>query len=99
MAMIPKYAYRVIVSKKLGESLNLETHNFETLPGAFGYREIALGQQRTCKVEVVAVLDVSTPSHRDEGVVTHNHRRPRHEIAPSFNDGQRAAWRLADRRS
>jgi hypothetical protein len=96
MAMIPKYAYRVIVSKKLGESLTLESHNYETLPGAWAFREIALGQQRTCKVEVVAVLDVSTPSHRDEGVV--NHRRPRHEIAPSFNDGQRAAWRLADRR-
>ena len=76
MARVPKYAYRVIVSKRLGENLTSESHNYETLPGAFAYREIALGQQRTTRVEVLAVLDESTPTHRNEGVTTANHRRP-----------------------
>jgi hypothetical protein len=96
MARVPKYAYRVVVSKRLGQNISRESHNYETLPGAWAYRDIALGQQLTTKVEVLAVLDESTPSHRDEGIT--NHRR-RHEIAPSIDDGQRAAWRLADRRS
>jgi len=69
MARVPKYAYRVIVSKRLGTNLTSESHNYETLPGAFAFRAIALNQQRTTRVEVLAVLDESTPAHRDEGIV------------------------------
>jgi len=69
MARVPKYPYRVLVSKRLGANLTLESHNYETLPGAWAYRNIALNQQRTSRVEIVAVLDESTPAHRDEGVI------------------------------
>lgn len=95
MARVPKYAYRVIVSKRLGEKITLESHNYETLPGAWAYREIALGNQRTCRVEVMAVLDESTPSHRDEGVIQ---RSIQHETASSPQRQQRPQWRMADRR-
>jgi hypothetical protein len=71
MARVPKYPYRVLVSKRLGANLTLESHNYETLPGAWAYRNIALGQNRTARVEIVAVLDESTPSHRDEGIIHH----------------------------
>lgn len=82
MARVPKYAYRVNVWRKLGTSVTLESHNYETLPGAWAYREIALGAQRTTRVEVMAVLDESTPYHRDEGVIqrsTHHETASRHQ--------------------
>lgn len=69
MARIPKYAYRVVVIRRLGETFTSESHNYETLPGAIAFRAIALGQRRTTRVEVLAVLDESTPTHRDEGVI------------------------------
>jgi hypothetical protein len=34
--MIPKYAFRVIVTSKLGERLQRQSHNYETLPGGDG---------------------------------------------------------------
>lgn len=94
MARVPKYAYRVVVSKRLGTQLTLESHNYETLPGAWAYREIALGQHRTARVEVMAVLDESTPNHRHEGII----QGGPNEATSSPQRGQRPQWRMADRR-
>lgn len=85
MARIPKYAYRVVVWSRLGTKLTTESHNYETLPGAWAYREIALAHQRTSRVEVMAVLDESTPNHRNEGVIQ---RSIQNETAASSQRGQ-----------
>lgn len=63
MARIPKYPYRVVTHYKLGDRLHHDQHNYENLAGAIAYREIALRKQRTVKVEVLMVLDESTPAH------------------------------------
>lgn len=69
MARIPKYPFRVLVTMlaggrgENGPLLRQEWHNYETLPGAYGYREIALRKRATKKVEIVLVIDESTPSH------------------------------------
>src|SRR5262252_7679297 len=93
MARVPKYCYRVLTTKRLGTQQTLESHNFETLPGAIAFREIALGKERTVRVEVVMVLDESTPSHRTEGII----ERSNHETASRPQYRQRPSWRLADR--
>lgn len=66
MARVPAYPYRVIVTKRpagLGGNLQFETHNYASLPGAWAYRDIALRRPNTRKVEVLMVLDESTPDH------------------------------------
>lgn len=67
MARIPALAYRVLVSKHpVGAALPaIEQHSYDSLPGAWAYRDIALRRRNTRKVEVVLVLDESTPTHRD----------------------------------
>jgi hypothetical protein len=59
--MIPKYAYRVYVLTRNGGDLHSENHNYETLSAAVDFRDIALRKPRTKKVEIVCVLDESTP--------------------------------------
>lgn len=63
MARIPKYPYRVVTTIRMGEQLRSECHNYETLIAAMSYRDIALHKQFTRKVEILCVLDESTPSH------------------------------------
>jgi hypothetical protein len=65
MSRIGKYPYRVIIFSALGNELKMETHNYENFAAACSFREIALRRPRTKKVEVVIVLDESTPSHPD----------------------------------
>jgi len=67
MARIPVLAYRVLVHRKRvgGRDLPIEQHSYPDLPGAWAYREIALRRPNTRKVEVVFVLDESTPDHRE----------------------------------
>ena len=63
MARVPKYAFRVHVYVRIGTNIRMETHNYENLIGAMAYRVIALRKPLTTKVEIVAVLDESTPTH------------------------------------
>jgi hypothetical protein len=67
MARVPAYPYRVVVYRKpIGANPpQIENHNYTDLPGAIAYRSIALGKHTTKRVEVVMVLDESTPDHRD----------------------------------
>lgn len=65
MSRVPSYPFRVIVAVKLGESLRTETHNYQNLASALAYRTIALGKRLTKRVEVVMVIDESTPGHTD----------------------------------
>lgn len=66
MARIPTYAYRVVVTRRAaGDTQQIETHNYTSLPGAWAYRDTALRRMGTRKVEVMMVLDESTPTHRD----------------------------------
>jgi hypothetical protein len=66
MARIPSYPYRVVVTKKPvgGQQPALEQHNYESLPGAWAYRDTALRRPNTRKVEILMVLDESTPDHK-----------------------------------
>lgn len=69
MARVPSHPFRVIVHKSNGNGSlipNAEQHNYTSLPGAIAYRDIALCRPNTRKVEVVMVLDESTPTHREE---------------------------------
>ena len=68
MARIPDLPYRVIVHVEVakGKPWRTESHNYSTLPGAVGYREIALRKPLTRKVEVMFVLDVSTKEHQHD---------------------------------
>lgn len=74
MARIPKYAFRVLVTVRKhdvdGQRTDtgqlrtaVEQHNYETLPGAWAYRDIVLRRPKTTKVEIWAILDESTPGY------------------------------------
>lgn len=68
MSRIPSYAYRVAVIKKpvgLVNSQQVENHNYTNLAGAIAYRDIALRRSNTKRVEVLMVLDESSPGHRE----------------------------------
>lgn len=65
MSRIPSIPYRVIVTVRAGERQWVESHNYTNLAGAIAYRDIALRKQFTRKVEVLCVLDESTPSHKE----------------------------------
>jgi hypothetical protein len=67
MARVPSYPFRCIVTKKpVGAAMpHTENHNYESLPGAWAYRDIALRRPNTKRVEIVMVLDESTPSHKE----------------------------------
>ena len=68
MARIPALPYRVVVHKKpmsSGALPPVEQHNYSSLPGATSYRDTALRRPNTKRVEVILVLDESTPDHRE----------------------------------
>lgn len=68
MARIPSLPFRVIVYTRAanGQPTRAEQHNYETLPGANAYRDIALRRSNTRKVETCLVIDESTPAHSVE---------------------------------
>lgn len=67
MSRVPSYPYRVLVTRDLaGGKQQTEQHNYSNLAGAIAYRDIQLGKKSTRKVEVVMVIDESTPSHRGD---------------------------------
>lgn len=63
MSQLPKYPYRVVVTRRLGFDLASETHNYENLAGAYAFRDIALSKPMTRKVQILLVIDEATPSH------------------------------------
>lgn len=65
MSRIPSFPFRCVITRKpVGDNQPaIETHNYSNLAGAIAYRDIALRKQSTKRVEVVAVLDESTPGH------------------------------------
>jgi len=81
MSRIPNFPFRVVITKKpMTGSTQLppvENHNYESLAGAIAYRDTALRRPNTRKIEVVMVLDETTPTnHRDEcGLVNTVSRR------------------------
>jgi hypothetical protein len=82
MARIPSLPFRVVVHKKpVGAAPPVpENHNYPDLPGAWAYRDIALRRPNTRKVEIVMVLDESTPDHHASAVQpnTNGGRNGRH---------------------
>ena len=62
MALVPKCPFRVNLYSRLGDHLRIEHHNYETLRGAMSYRDALLTRPRTTRVEVLMVLDESTPT-------------------------------------
>jgi hypothetical protein len=62
MALVPKCPFRVNLYSRLGDHLRIEHHNYETLRGAMSYRDVLLTRPRTTRVEVLMVLDESTPT-------------------------------------
>ena len=74
MSRIPNFPFRVLVTKKpMAGSTQLppvENHNYGELAGAIAYRDTALRRPNTKMVEVVFVLDQTTPmNHRDRASV------------------------------
>lgn len=67
MSRIPSFPFRTVVTNKpVGDRPpQIEQHNYTSLAGAIVYRDIALRRQKTKKVEVVMVIDESTPGHRE----------------------------------
>jgi len=63
MARVPNTPYRVLVTKRNGDKLNVETYNEENLVGAMTRRDGELRKERVTRVEVCMVLDESTPNH------------------------------------
>jgi hypothetical protein len=66
MARVPDLPYRVVVHVEVarGKPWRTENHNYSTLPGAMEFRDMAFRKPLTRKVEVLMVLDVSTPAHQ-----------------------------------
>ena len=65
MALVPKCPFSVNLYSRLGDHLRIEHHNYETLRGAMSYRDALLTRPRTTRVEVLMVLDESTPTHKE----------------------------------
>jgi len=65
MALVPKCPFRVNLYSRLGDHLRMEQHKHETLRGAMSYRDALLTRPRTTRVEVLMVLDESTPTHKE----------------------------------
>jgi hypothetical protein len=63
--MVPKYCYKVIVTSRLGERLQQQSHNYETLPGAMACREVALRKAAVTRVEVAMILDETVQERRE----------------------------------
>lgn len=69
MSRIPNFPFRCIVYKKpMAGSQHVppaENHNYANLAGAIAYRAIALRRPQTKRVEVIMVMDESSPGHED----------------------------------
>lgn len=68
MSRVPSYPFRCIVHRKPmsgGAMPQPENHNYTNLAGAIAYRDIALRKGNTRKVEIVMVMDESTPTARE----------------------------------
>lgn len=65
MSRVPSCPFRCIVTRQIanGEQ-KTEQHNHATLVEAWADREVRLQKTSTKKVEVVMVIDESTPAHR-----------------------------------
>lgn len=61
----PGFPFRTVVTKKPNgdRQPQIEQHNYTNLAGAMAYRDIALRRPNTRKVEIIMVLDESTPNH------------------------------------
>ena len=63
MSRLPSYPFRVLVYKNGTINMEIETHNYQAMAGAIAYREIALRRPNTKLVEIVVVLDETTPTN------------------------------------
>jgi hypothetical protein len=71
MSRIPSYPFRVVVYRELaGGNQQTEQHNHSTLPGAYEKRDVELSKKTTRKVELLFVLDETTPAHRSNKPLT-----------------------------
>ena len=61
MSRIPSYAFRVMVYRRTAGDPYVEHHNHKELAGAIAGRDIALRKRNTIKVEVMMVIDETTP--------------------------------------
>lgn len=70
MSRIPTFPFRVLVHKKAmgsGQLPPVEIHNYTSFAGAVTYRTIALRRPNTRLVEIVMVIDETTPaSYRED---------------------------------
>lgn len=82
MSRVPAYPFRCIVTRKLRDlsgiaCQTIEQHNYATLAGAWDYRNIMLARSDTYKVEIIMVIDESTPTHhRNETQAIRSFRAP-----------------------
>jgi hypothetical protein len=67
MSRIPNFPFRVLVTKRpMAGSTQLppvENHNYENMAGAIAYRDVALRRPNTKLVQIVMVLDETSPSN------------------------------------
>lgn len=67
MSRVPSYPFRCVTTRILANgNQQIEQRNYATLPGAWAMRDIQLAKKTTRKVEIVQVLDESTPTHRND---------------------------------
>jgi hypothetical protein len=67
MSRVPSYPFRCVTTRILANgNQQIEQRNYTTLPGAWAMRDIELNKRSTRKVEIVQVLDESTPSHLND---------------------------------
>jgi hypothetical protein len=62
VSQVRKHPYRVNVLIGSGNTFRNEYHDCANLAGAIAFRDIALSQPLTQKVEVVMMIDESTPT-------------------------------------
>ena len=64
--MIPKYAYRVEISKKIGENIQTGTKNFETLVEAMDSYHASIKHPNVISIRVLAVLHENSSIDRSK---------------------------------
>lgn len=67
--MIPKYAFRVEIYKKLGDKILRESKNYETLDGAYSYSSSAIRKPGVWRVSVMVVVDEWSGSGKKDDLV------------------------------
>lgn len=63
MARIPNFPFRVIVTQRLGATQQQTSYNEENIVGAMARRDMELRRDRTKRVQIVLIIDESTPDH------------------------------------